>query len=216
MTPLQLLGQMLPLIVFIIVDSLFNNIKISIISAIAFALCQLAFYYAKTRAFDWFVLLDVGLIAALGSISIVFKNDLFFKVKPAIIEAATIIFFLVMVLSPDRFLSDYFGRMMPKGMALRPGAIGAMKTMLLWMCGYVVIHIGAVLYTAFHSSRRMWAFVSGPGFYLLFIPVMAVLIVKNVRKRRRLSADAMYREAIGLQKNIALRMRKKQIDDRFQ
>lgn len=187
MSPMLLLGQMLPLIVFIIVDSLFNNVRISIVSAVVFAAGQLVFYYVKTDQFDWFVLLDVGLIAALGTIAIVFRNDLFFKVKPAIIEGAAIIFFLVLILSPDRFLLDYFGRMMPAGMVLKPAAIGTMKTMLLWMCGYVLLHIGAVLYTALYSSRKMWAFVSGPGFYLLFIPVMAVLISKAMRKRRRLS-----------------------------
>jgi intracellular septation protein A len=189
MSPMMLLGQMLPLIVFIIVDSLFNNIRISIISAIAFAVVQLVFFYARTGQFDWFVLLDVGLIAALGTISIVLKNEIFFKVKPAIVEGATIVFFLVLILLPDSFLLDYFGRMMPKEMVLKPAAIGTMKTMLLWMCGYVLLHIGAVLYTVFYSSRKMWAFVSGPGFYLLFIPVMAVLIVKSVRRRRRLSIN---------------------------
>jgi intracellular septation protein A len=186
MNPMMFLGQMLPLIVFIIVDALFNNVRISIVSAIVFAAGQLVFYYAKTGRFDWFVLLDVGLIIALGTIAIVFKNDLFFKVKPAVIEAAAIVFFLVLILSPDRFLFDYFGRMVPAGMVLKPAAIGTMKTMLLWMCGYILLHIGAVLYTAFYSSRKMWAFVSGPGFYLLFIPVMAVIIVKSVRMRCRL------------------------------
>jgi intracellular septation protein A len=187
MSPMMLLGQMLPLVVFIIVDALFNNIKASIISAIAFAVGQLFFFYRKTGQFDWFVLLDVGLIVGLGVVSIILKNDIFFKVKPAVIEAATIVFFLVLVLMPDRYLLGYFGRMMPAGMVLKPAAIGAMKTMLLWMCGYVFIHIGAVLYTAFYSSRKMWAFISGPGFYLLFIPVMAGLLVKNLRMRRKMA-----------------------------
>jgi intracellular septation protein A len=186
MTPVQFLGQMLPLVVFIIVDSLFNNVKASILSAIAFAVGQIVFYYVKTGMFDWFVLLDVGLIAGLGSLSIAFKNEMFFKVKPAIIEAAAIVFFLALILAPDRFLLDYFGRMMPKGTVLLPAAVGAMKAMLLWMCGYVLLHIGAVLYTAFHSSRRTWAFVAGPGFYLLFIPMMAVIIGKRVWHRRNL------------------------------
>ncbi|MBN1129235.1 MAG: septation protein IspZ [Chitinispirillaceae bacterium] len=186
MTPMLFLGQMLPLIVFIIVDWLFKNIRISIVSAVVFACGQLVFYYGKTGRFDWFVLLDVGLIIALGAVAIIFKNDLFFKVKPAVVESAAIVVFLALALSPDRFLLDYFGRMMPEGMVLRPEAIGVMKTILLWMCVYVLLHIGAVLYTAFYSSRRMWAFVSGPGFYLLFIPVMAVITLKSVRKRRLL------------------------------
>jgi intracellular septation protein A len=181
----QLLGQMLPLIVFIIVDSVCNNIKVSIISAIVFAAGQLLFFYLKTGRFDWFVLLDAGLIAGLGLVSIVLKNEMFFKVKPAIIEAATIIFMLVLVFSPDRFLLDYFGRMMPKGMVLNPAAMGALKKMLFFMCGYVLVHIGAVLYTARFSSRKMWAFVSGPGFYFLFIPAMLYMFIKRRRQRVR-------------------------------
>jgi intracellular septation protein A len=191
MSPMVLLGQMLPLLVFIIVDSLFNNIRVSIISAIAFAVVQLAIFWMKTRQIDWFVLLDVALIIGLGAISIGLKNEIFFKVKPAIVEAAALVFFLVMIVLPDRFLTGYFGRMMPAGMAIRPTAIGAMKTMLLIMCGYVLLHIGAVLFTAFYSSRKTWAFVSGPGFYLLFIPVMAMLVVRAVRMRQRAKVNGV-------------------------
>lgn len=181
---LQLFGQMLPLIIFIIVDMIFNDVKISIISAIAFATAQLVLFFIKTGRFDWFVFVDVALIAGLGTVSIISKNDMFFKVKPAIVEAVAIVFFLVLVFLPDRFLLAYFSRMLPKGMALNPSVIGTMKPMLLFMSVYVLLHIGAVLYTAFHASRKMWAFVSGPGFFLLFIPVMMVLFFRTLRQRR--------------------------------
>lgn len=176
---MQLLGQILPLIVFVIVDSISSNIRVSIISAIVFAAGQLLLFYFKTGQFDWFVLLDVGLIAAFGIVSIVFKNEMFFKVKPAVIEGATVIFLLVMIFSPDSFLLNYFGRMMPKGMALKSAMIGPLKTMLHLMCWYIVLHICSVLYTAFYASRRTWAIVSGPGFFLLFIPVMIVLLIRK-------------------------------------
>ena len=182
---------MLPLIVFIIVDALFNNIRVSIISAIVFATGQVAFFYVKTGRVDWFIFLDVGLILGLGIIAILFKNEMFFKVKPAIVEAAAIIFFLVLIFSPDQFLLDYFGRMMPKGKVLNPAAIGLMKTMLVWMSVYILLHIGAVLYTALYSSRKLWALVSGPGFYVLFIPIMAVLIIKALRRRRKAGAPSV-------------------------
>lgn len=190
MLPAQLLGQMLPLIVFIIVDSVFNNVKASIVSAIVFAAGQLIFFFVKTGKFDWFVLVDVALIAGLGTVSLISKNDLFFKVKPAVIEAATIVFFIVLIVLPDKFLLGYFGRMMPKGMVLQPAAIGSMKAILIWLCGYVLLHMGAVLYTAFYSSRRVWAFVSGPGFYLLFIPLMPVLFFRARKKRRLMQAGS--------------------------
>jgi intracellular septation protein A len=186
MSIITLLLQMLPLLVFIVADAIFSNVKISIIVAVVFAVVQTAVFYLKTGQFDWFILLDVGLIIGLGAVSIIFKNELFFKIKPAIVELAAIIFFLVMIFSPEAFLLGYFGRMMPKGM-MRPEVIGAMKSMLGWMCLYILMHIGAVMYTALYSSRRIWAFVSGPGFYLLFIPLMATVLIRAFIKRRKLA-----------------------------
>lgn len=185
MALMQIFGQLLPLLVFIIVDSICNNIRVSIVSAILFAAGQLSLYYLKTGKFDWFVLVDVALIAALGTISIVSKNEMFFKVKPAIIEGATVVFMMVMFFLPDSVLLGYFGRMMPKDITLNPAAIDLMKTMLLWICAYILVHIGAILYTAFFCSRRMWAIVSGPGFYLLFIPIMIGLILKRIKIQHR-------------------------------
>lgn len=193
MNPTFFLIQMLPLIVFIIIDTVTNNIRLSIVSAVVFAAGQLVCFYMKTGRFDWFVLLDAGLIVVLGAVSVVLKNDLFFKIKPAIIEAITVVFLFVLIAAPETYLLGYFNRMLPAGMTLNPLAIGTMKSMLVWMCVYVLLHIGAVLYTAFYSSRRVWAFVSGPGVFLLFIPVVAVLFVK--KNRRRMKAKSQIRQA---------------------
>jgi intracellular septation protein A len=175
--------QLLPLIVFIVVDSVVTDVRISIGAAMVFAAGQLAVAYAKTRRIDWFVVLDAGLVAVLGGVAIASQNELFFKVKPAIVEGLTVLFMLALVLAPDRFLVGYFGRMMP-GRALQPEALGRMKTLLGWMCAWIALHIGAVLYTAFFSSRRAWAFVSGPGFYLLVAPlIFGVPLVRRFRRR---------------------------------
>ena len=202
MSLMQLLGQIFPLLVFIIADSVFNNVRISIISAIVFAAGQLAYYYMKTGHIDWFVFIDVGLIAALGVISIYSRNDIFFKVKPALIEGITIVFFIVLIVLPGNFLYDYIQRFMPEGMIINTAAIGTMKKMLAVMCGYLLLHIGAVLYTAFHSSRKVWAFVSGPGFFVLFIPVMIVVLAGKFRKKGGYK-QAMHKSAgIEVPKNV--------------
>jgi hypothetical protein len=176
--------QLLPLLVFIVVDSFVTDVRISIACAVVFAVGQLVVTWARTKQIDWFVLLDVGLIGLLGGISIAFEDDLFFKVKPAIIEGVTIVFMLALVLAPSRFLVGYFGRMMP-GMAVDPQALGSMKAMLGLMCGYTALHIGAVLYAAFRLSREAWAFISGPGFYVFFVPVLGVVFFRALRQRRR-------------------------------
>jgi intracellular septation protein A len=192
MNPMLFLTQLLPLIVFIVVDALVTDVRVSILCAIVFAIGQLAFTWLRTHQFDWFVLLDVGLIAVLGGVSIFLKNELFFKLKPAIIEAITIVFMLALVFAPDRFLLGYFGRMMP---TLRPEAISIMKSMLAWLSFYTALHIAAVVFTAFRASKQTWAWVSGPGFYLLFIPIMAVVLVKRHKARRRAREAALRQQA---------------------
>lgn len=186
MNPMKLLMiQLLPLLVFIVIDSFVDDVRISIGCAVLFAIGQLAFTWVATRRFEWLILVDVGLIAGLGAVSIALDNDLFFKVKPAIVEALVIVLFVVLLVAPSRFLLRYVGRMMP-GRVLRPEAVGAMKVMLTVICAATALHIGAVLYTAFQSSREVWAFVSGPGFYLFVLPAGAgVVLVMRARRPKR-------------------------------
>jgi intracellular septation protein A len=182
MAPVVLLTQLLPLLVFIVVDALVTDARVSILCAVVFALGQLVYTWLKSRRLDWFVLADVGLIVILGGIAIVFENDKFFKVKPAIIEGISIALMLALVFAPARFLAGYLRRMMP---TLRPEALGVMKSMLVWMSLAMALHVAAVLYTAFRASRQTWAWVSGPGFYLIFIPMAAFVLVKRHGARRR-------------------------------
>lgn len=183
MSPTLFLTQLLPLLVFIVVDSFVTDVRVSILCAVLFAVGQLAVTWARTRRVDWFVVLDVALIGALGGVSIALDDEFFFKLKPAIVEAVTVVFMVVLALAPDRLLLGYYGRMVP-GMASQPEAVGAMKRMLGWMCGYVLLHAGAVLYTALYSTKEIWAFVSGPGFYVFFLPVLAVLGGRALLARR--------------------------------
>lgn len=184
MNPAMLfLTQLLPLLAFIVVDAFVTDVRISILCAVLFALGQLAFTWLKSRRVDWFIILDVALIVALGGISIAFENELFFKVKPAIVDGVAIVFFVALLVAPSRFLLGYLGRMMP-GRALGPEAVGTMKAMLGLLGAGTALHVALVLYTAFHSSKEVWAFVSGPGLYLvLFPPTLIFGLVQRARRR---------------------------------
>lgn len=180
----MLLLQMLPLLVFLVVDSIFSNTVYSIISAVVFAIAQMAFTFIKSGSPDYFILIDVALISGLSAVSITSKNDLFFKIKPLIIEGVVVIFFLVLALAPDNFLLSYFSRYMPAGV-FNERMIPLLKKMMFWMCGYTLIHMAAIWYTALHSSRKVWAFVSGPGYFFVFVPVVIYIIFKRVRLSTR-------------------------------
>lgn len=183
---LPFLTQLLPLLAFIVVDAFVTDVRISIAVAIAFALGQLAVTWVRSHRFEWFVLLDVALISVLGGLSIAFEDELFFKVKPALVEGVTLVMMVGLMLAPARFLVAYFSRQMP-GRELGPEAVGLMKQMLGLMSACTVVHIGLVLYTAVASSKETWAFVSGPGFYLCLLPLG--LFVWRARRSRRSAPD---------------------------
>ena len=167
--------QVLPLLVFVLVDLLVDDVRISVAAAIGFAALQLVVTWARRRRFDWFVVLDVVLIAGLGGVSIALKDELFFKLKPAIVEGVTVAFMVGLLLAPTSFLTRYLERLTP-GKALRPEGLALMRAMLAWGAVATAVHIGAVLYAAFFESKAVWAAVSGPGFYAASLPVMGWLV----------------------------------------
>lgn len=188
MKPHVFLTQLLPLVVFIIADALVTDVRVSIACAVAFAVAQLAVTWVGKRRFDWFVLVDVGLIAVLGGMAIGFNNQLLFKIKPAIIEALGALFLLGLRVAPDRFLLGYVARLSP-GRPLRPEVLGAFRRLLAWLCLYTTLHLAAVLYTAFYASKQAWAWVSGPGFYLVLVPLAVHVLIKR-RQARTSQASA--------------------------
>ena len=167
--------QVLPLLVFVLVDLFVDDVRISIAAAILFAALQLGVTWRRTRRFDWFVVLDVVLIAGLGGVSIALKDELFFKLKPAIVEGVTIVFMVGLLLAPTQFLTRYLERLTP-GKPLTPEGLALMRAMLGWGSVATAVHIVAVLYAAFFESKAVWATVSGPGFYAAYAPVMGLLI----------------------------------------
>lgn len=184
MSPAILLTQLLPLLVFLVVDAFVADVRISILCAVAFAVGQLVFTWRRNRQVDWFVLLDVALIGALGAVSIASDDELLFRLKPAILEGVAVVFLLVLLLAPESFLKGYLGRVVPAG-ALGPEAMGRLRRLLGLMTLLVLLHLAAVVVCAFAASRRVWALVSGPGFYLLFAPFLVVALTRFLRSRRR-------------------------------
>ena len=63
----------LPLIVFIMADSIWGT-KIALFVAIAVGIIELIFSYIKEKLIDKFILLDIGLIVVLGTVSILLEN----------------------------------------------------------------------------------------------------------------------------------------------
>ncbi len=184
MSPTILLTQLLPLVAFLLVDAFVEDVRISILCAVVFAAGLLVVTWRRDRRIDWFVLLDVALIGGLGLVSILSRDELMFRLKPAILEGVAVLFLLGLGLAPETFLHGYLGRLTPAG-ALPAETLPRLRRLLMGMGVLVALHVVAVVACALGASRRTWALVSGPGFYLLFTPFLAVALVRFFRGRRR-------------------------------
>src|SRR5512136_3010271 len=82
----KMLPGLIPLLIFILADEIWGTM-VGLYVALGVGIAEFLFYFIKDKIIDRFILLDTLLLIVLGAISIAFENDLFFKIKPAMIEA---------------------------------------------------------------------------------------------------------------------------------
>ena len=162
----RMLPGLLPILIFIIADEIWGT-TIGIYVAVGIGILQLLFIGIKERRLEKFVLIDTALIIAMGGISLILHNDIFFKLKPAIIESILAAVLGVSAFSSKNLLLSMTQRYM-KGIELQDEQIRQMKMQVRELFYIVVLHIILVLYAAFQMSNEAWAFVSTALFYILF------------------------------------------------
>jgi isopentenyldiphosphate isomerase/intracellular septation protein A len=179
----NLLPGLLPLLVFILADEIWGT-DIGLMVAVGFGVLELFFTYFKTRRFEKFILLDIGLLTLLGAISILFNNDIFFKLKPAFIEIIFAILIAVSVFGRRNILLEMSKRYM-KDVKLTSDMGSKMNKSLKTVFFIILAHIILVVYAAFYMSKEAWGFISGVLFYLIFAAYFLVEIIRARRIRKK-------------------------------
>jgi isopentenyldiphosphate isomerase/intracellular septation protein A len=162
----KLLPGLLPIFVFILVDEFWST-EAGLVVAVVFGVGQLGYVFIREKRFDRFVFYDTMLLVALGGISIALNDEIFFKLKPALIN---LIFCGVLgfsAFSSKNLLMIYTQRYMGD-LKMPAGAEKAMQQtmkILFWM---MLAYTLLIVYSAFYMSKEAWAFVSGGLLYILF------------------------------------------------
>ncbi|MCP4216490.1 MAG: NUDIX domain-containing protein [bacterium] len=173
----------LPLVIFIAADAIWGT-KIGLIIAVAVGIVEIAYSYFKERIIDKFVLLDIGLIVVLGVVSIILENDIFFKLKPALIELIFCGLLGISVFSPVNIMMMMTKRYM-KNVELNEAQVQqfakSLKVMFFLFLGHTIL----IVYSAFFMSKGAWAFISGGLFYILFGVYFGVELVRNKMKGKQ-------------------------------
>lgn len=162
----KLLPGFIPLFVFIAADEIWGT-KIGLFVAVGVGIAELIWIGIKEKRFEKFVLFDTLLLVVLGAVSILLENDIFFKLKPGLIELI-----LVGVLGVSAFSSlnilGMMGQRYLKDVSLDESQVQKMKQSMRSLFYIFLVHTALVFYSAFFMSKEAWAFISGGLFYAIF------------------------------------------------
>jgi len=179
----KLLPGFIPLFVFIAIDEIWGT-RAGLVAALVIGVVEMVWIWLREKRFDKFVLFDTGLLLVLGSVSIVLDNDIFFKLKPGLVELILCAVLAVSAFSKLNIVGLMTQRYM-KDMELNEQQMAQFRKTLQLMFFVFLIHTILVFYAAFYMSDGAWAFISGGLFYILFAVVFGYEFIKQKLSRKR-------------------------------
>ncbi len=173
----KLLPGFIPLFVFIAIDEIWGT-RAGLIAALVIGLGELGFTWFKEHRFDRFVLFDTALLMVLGGISIWLDNDIFFKLKPGLVELILCAALAVSSFSRLNIVGMMTQRYM-KDVSLSEAQMKQFTRSMRLMFWVFLAHTALVFYSAFFMSEAAWAFISGGLFYILFLVIFGVEFIRQ-------------------------------------
>jgi intracellular septation protein A len=177
-----LLPGMIPLLVFVAADAAFGEL-VGLAVGLATGIGEFLYSLIRNRRADSFLAADMILLAIAGGLSLVLRNEIFFKLKPAAIEAILAVSLAVLLALPPSVLKGWLARQL-RGIALPDSSLPAMKRGLRFMLGVLAVHIALTVWAAVSLSNAAWGFVSGGLLYILFgVVVLAQFLSARIKAR---------------------------------
>lgn len=180
----KLLPGFIPIFVFIAIDEIWGT-RAGLIAALVIGLVEMIWIWIREKRFDRFVLFDTALLVVFGSVSIYLDNDIFFKLKPGLVELILCAILAASAFSKVNIVGLMTQRYM-KDMTLNDQQMIQFRKTLQLMFFVFLVHTILVFYSAFYLSDGAWAFISGGLFYILFALVFGYEFIKqrlNFRKQ---------------------------------
>lgn len=182
----------LPLLIFIIADEIFG-LTAGLIVAIAFGAGEAIFIYFREKRLDRFILFDTALIIALGLVSLLLQNDIFFKLKPGLIELILTALLGITAFSSNPILIRMTGRYM-KGVEFSEEQVRQMRRMMRRMFYLFTAHTILIFYSAFFMSTQAWGFISGGLLYILLGGIAAAEFFRARQQRKKMKLQLQNEE----------------------
>ncbi len=185
-----MLPGLLPILIFIIADEIWGT-QIGLIVAVVLGILQLIYFAIKDKKLEKFVLMDTILITIMGGVSIILHNDLFFKLKPAIIELILIAVLAYSVLSKNNLMLSMSKRYI-KDLQTNEAQEAIMRKSIRNMLIILTIHLIILIYSSFWMSTEAWAFVSTALFYIMIFGYFGVeFIIRYLQNRKKIDIELL-------------------------
>jgi intracellular septation protein A len=188
-----LLPGLLPLLVFVAADAIFGEV-VGLVVGLGVGIAEFVYTLVKNRRADPFVAADTILLATAGGLSLLLRNEIFFKLKPAVIEAVLAVALAVLLVLPLSVLKGWVSSQL-RGITLPDSTLPVMKRSLTLMLGVLAGHAGLTAWAAFSLSTAAWGFISGGLLYILFaVVVLAQFLSAKIRARAAPGENASPRD----------------------
>jgi isopentenyldiphosphate isomerase len=180
----KMLPGLLPILIFIIADEIWGT-QIGLIVAVVLGILQLLYFAIKDKKLEKFVLMDTILITAMGGVSIILHNDLFFKLKPAIIELILAAVLAYSLFSKNNIMLNMSKRYI-KDLQTNEAQEAMMRKSIRNMLILLFIHLIILIYSSFWMSTEAWAFVSTALFYIMIFGYFGIeLLIRYLTNRNQ-------------------------------
>ncbi|MBN1969809.1 MAG: septation protein IspZ [Candidatus Delongbacteria bacterium] len=180
----NLLLGFIPIFTFSLAEEslgLVNAVFLSVISGVVIFL----YYLISMKQKEWFVLIDTGLVLIFGLISIQFNDDIFFKIKPGIVQCIVLAMFSMMLFSNEKILSSILGRY-NKNLVLNSEHVQVLRKQMIPLYVIITLHTVLIFIAAFKFSTASWSFIAGPLFYIILGLYFGFSYTKNYFRMKKL------------------------------
>lgn len=183
----KLLPGFIPLFVFIAADEIWGT-KIGLFVAIGVGILEMLWIAVKEKRFEKFVLFDTLLLIVLGGISILLDNDIFFKLKPGLIELILVAILAVSAFSNINIIG-LMGQRYMKDVEFNSAQLQQMRKSMKTLFFIFLLHTVLVFYSSFFMSKEAWAFISGGLFYIIFAVYFVIEFLRHKQKNKQLKNE---------------------------
>jgi len=148
----------------------YSTLEIALTGGIILGVIEMALEKKFTGHVHTLSKLNVSLIVVLGSISIIAKEGIWFKLQPTLTGIAISLFFLWKKLKNESLIHQMLIDMKTPQERMLPSEIYAMME---WhLCLFLICFAGWMAHVALTMPTGEWLFWKTGGFYLAFIPFM--------------------------------------------